>query len=961
MTFRAPRWACVPRVLGILALGASFVLAPAARSQPVVPAGSGSYYGSTPSGLEVPQDSAGAAVSPRVSASFTGAPPTNKWWSSLIWPRYPGNGYGEPMYPHPLSIQARATGLTVGLPTLPTITATDYYFDSTGRATGLVVGVEGLSAATMRVASAGDWHVVAEFTSPGRTLRTTFGRGMPYVYAEVSGGNARVDFTPSGTSTASVWSNSGNVVGVTINGAPYGLFAPAGATWTITGNRATSTLAGKSYYSVAALPEATPAALNLFAQRAFVFITDTRASWAYNAAASTVDATFTFTTTVKEGTATSPLVALYRHQWLNSTQAFTSYTYPSSRGLMKLADASAFTVNFPFRGLINKFPLVGNVASTNNLYALVDAEYQAASLAGPADTYFAGRNYGRICQLVHLADVVGHTAAKARFLDFLKTDLREWFTAGPIGGGRSAFEPIEAESFNDSNNVTIAPIPTGVGVTNIQDGSWLKYSGVNFGSTRPTRLLLQYASSTSGSGLLEVHLDSLTGPVIAGGGVGSTGGQWREIALGLTSPGIDSVSGIRDIYITVTTPYAGELFRLDSFRFDRAGAVSDRFYAYNQTWRTLIGYPTSFGSGAELNDHHFHHGYFIYAAATVAQYDPAWASQYGPMVELLVRDSANDVRTDTTFPVLRNFDPHAGHAMASGHAGFFAGNNQESSSESMNFNAGVALWGAATGNDRLRDLGLFLFASEAAAIQQYWFDADNAVYPAAANRRIAGIVWDSGIAYGTFFSAAPEHIHGINFLPITPTTLYLGWRPDGTLKSYNQMLAVKGGPPTLWQSVHWSALATVDPTQAANLLTANPTYSPDSPDSKAQMVQFIRTLAEVGTIDASVRADTPFYAVFSRAGARTYWAWNPTSQARLVTFTTGVSVCVPPGQTISTTTGTSGGCCIADFDNNSTVEVADIFAYLTAWFAQLPTADLDGGGVNVSDIFFFLGRWFAGC
>jgi len=54
--------------------------------------------------------------------------------------------------------------------------------------------------------------------------------------------------------------------------------------------------------------------------------------------------------------------------------------------------------------------------------------------------------------------------------------------------------------------------------------------------------------------------------------------------------------------------------------------------------------------------------------------------------------------------------------------------------------------------------------------------------------------------------------------------------------------------------------------------------------------------------------------------------------------------------------------CAADFDGNGLVQVPDIFAFLSAWFAQGPGADFDGNGqVQVPDIFAFLSAWFAGC
>ncbi len=55
-------------------------------------------------------------------------------------------------------------------------------------------------------------------------------------------------------------------------------------------------------------------------------------------------------------------------------------------------------------------------------------------------------------------------------------------------------------------------------------------------------------------------------------------------------------------------------------------------------------------------------------------------------------------------------------------------------------------------------------------------------------------------------------------------------------------------------------------------------------------------------------------------------------------------------------------CCRADFDLNGFVQVPDIFAFLSAWFAQNASADFDRNGTTeVPDIFAFLSAWFAGC
>jgi hypothetical protein len=65
------------------------------------------------------------------------------------------------------------------------------------------------------------------------------------------------------------------------------------------------------------------------------------------------------------------------------------------------------------------------------------------------------------------------------------------------------------------------------------------------------------------------------------------------------------------------------------------------------------------------------------------------------------------------------------------------------------------------------------------------------------------------------------------------------------------------------------------------------------------------------------------------------------------------SACLAAGNPIT--------CCRANFDQLNGLQVADIFAFLNAWFAGDLAADFDGGGLAVADIFAFLNAWFAGC
>ncbi|HEX2418028.1 MAG TPA: glycosyl hydrolase, partial [Micromonosporaceae bacterium] len=323
---------------------------------------------------------------------------------------------------------------------------------------------------------------------------------------------------------------------------------------------------------------------------------------------------------------------------------------------------------------------------------------------------------------------------------------------------------------------------------------------------------------------------------------------------------------------------------------------AQRLFAYDATWGTLIGYPASYGADTELNDHHFHYGYFVLAAAVVAWYDPGWISQsrYGGMVGLLVRDAANWSRTDSRFPFLRHFDPYAGHSWASGHAGFAHGNNQESSSEAMMFATAMTLFGDATGDTGMRDAGIYLYTTERAAIGEYWFDTADEVFPAAYDHGTLGILWGAGGAYATWWTTNPEEIHGINALPVTGGSLYHGaWQAD-VRANVIEMRASNGGPETEWRDIIWGFLALGDPAAAKSAWDASGgNYDPEWGETKAHTYHWVYNLAATGAPDLSVTADVPTYAVFSKSGVRTYVAYNSGATGRTVRFSDGAMLSVP--------------------------------------------------------------------
>jgi hypothetical protein len=125
------------------------------------------------------------------------------------------------------------------------------------------------------------------------------------------------------------------------------------------------------------------------------------------------------------------------------------------------------------------------------------------------------------------------------------------------------------------------------------------------------------------------------------------------------------------------------------------------------------------------------------------------------------------------------------------------------------------------------------------------------------------------------------------------------------------------------------------------------------------------------------------------------WGWNPPSFVPLVegpnvvgaptdppvictgqgtptiSLRTGVGSSRTGHQVRARTTGPGGttvsqaaiwNSCPADFDASGTLNVADIFAFLNAWFAASPRADFNGvNGIGVADIFDYLNAWFLRC
>ena len=111
----------------------------------------------------------------------------------------------------------------------------------------------------------------------------------------------------------------------------------------------------------------------------------------------------------------------------------------------------------------------------------------------------------------------------------------------------------------------------------------------------------------------------------------------------------------------------------------------------------------------------------------------------------------------------------------------------------MNAWTGIILLGQFINDLKLRDLGIFLYSSELAAIEDYWFDVNQEKHHEKIKSPNLAMIWGGKATYETWFSNAPHCKTGINILPIHGGSLYLGRYPKYVNTNYQFALNESNG------------------------------------------------------------------------------------------------------------------------------------------------------------------------
>jgi len=979
-----------------------------AQAQPFVPVGSGGYLNGYPSYPAIPcENPPNNVVEPLTPApqptginiigSPNGAIATSKWWTSLIY-KLSGNLSQTPMNiinPAPLNVWSISDGvgcrqpyfdwpnplppLAQGPALLPDYTVETLGFQEVVATVGItnngfgvdrIGGGQGYGPAAGQnpntaVVEYGTWHVsydtLYQSAAPGSSssnaprLRTTIARGSPYMWVEYPDGipaatpsnypmlqvqysnpqaQAPVLYLPNAnfttTSTQTNWAGTsgtgtqaaganGNAIAFTVNGRNYAAFGPQGSYWTwiydgstggitkllLSGVQSSSTT---NFIVIAALPQN----LNL-------------AAMAQNQTLAGLVTTFNTYAFQRPGNTGTPSVANFNN---GAYKLGTVFQPAFNQKAQNQNVTGAFTFN-----LVN---VGAGGAAPNNQTLIALLPHQQANLKQVTGT--DSGTFGTVYQ-------AGYQYTNSRGFAANQAESRTFGNASFYSGKYNGQMRL-AQGTGFVLQYTLAPVLAPV----------LPQSDFK-GSTQTLISCLGWDYQNAWANGTKSGNDSY-----GWGKMLSSVANNYMIAQFLN---FDGLGGITNLGSFLQKGLVGWLNAQTGQQTQPAATG----FAYDASWNILLPFPpgvcsppTNVGDGffvaRLLNDMHFHYGYFIRAAAVYGQYNPAFVTQYGGMVEHLIRSLAADYTdqansgTDTAiYPPYRFFDPYLGSSSAAGGQQYSSGTNQESWSEAINAWYGMLLWAYQTNNTNMLNRAAYMYASEADCSRRYVFNEDAVT---SANFYLQSNmfcnIYDTSNSLANFFPApgtpstyptpnfSREGNHAIEWLPFGGGALYLSSNQNQYQKMNYQALvnqpaaAFEGGGGTnfvVYNDLIYMYQAIFSPSESqANvkaIITGDPlgnNVAPpsgwlDNGDSFAFLYHWVNTLPQVAQAPSQdvalfngpllhhgITANLPFSSVSRTALQRglhrgtlynyTYRSYNPCNILKVAIFSDGQKMRVNP-------------------------------------------------------------------
>jgi endo-1,3(4)-beta-glucanase len=225
-------------------------------------------------------------------------------------------------------------------------------------------------------------------------------------------------------------------------------------------------------------------------------------------------------------------------------------------------------------------------------------------------------------------------------------------------------------------------------------------------------------------------------------------------------------------------------------------------FVYDSTWDGVLcshdisSVDNNYGCGW-YNDHHFQYGYIIMAGAIVSKYNSTCMTTLRPYINEFVKD----IQT-------RHFNWYLGHSWATGL--FSSERNQESSSEAIQANWAIYIWGQVTSQTDIKNKGQAMVLLETYTTNTY-YPSLHSLYPLPYSKHtVTGVLFDTWVWYSTFFGSNPEYIHGIHFLPYGTHHLLEFW-PKMYTQEWIELQSTQTGD---WKPITYGIWSQINRTSA---------------------------------------------------------------------------------------------------------------------------------------------------
>ena len=289
----------------------------------------------------------------------------------------------------------------------------------------------------------GDWTVEMRLkASQQKYFDVTFGRGLPYVWVESRtlgfeiGSKVDNAFTLEGKKAQ--FPLSGDSLIIEVDGRLYGLFTADNSQFKVNNGTLSVSVAGpKKYLIAAAVPDLNSA--KTLHQYAFAIPRKTDFSWDYAQNEGAVKTSWKVETEALKGSNKKLLQGWIPHHWriTKNNLNFSTVSYKTQRGLLKLAAGNDFQISWPFQGMLPAFPLPQSGGQFNKdilseylTKYISEKEKQNKNQRYRADTYWGGKDFLKLSQVMMMSNQLNLPQYDSA-LKMTREAMTDWLTYTP--------------------------------------------------------------------------------------------------------------------------------------------------------------------------------------------------------------------------------------------------------------------------------------------------------------------------------------------------------------------------------------------------------------------------------------------------------------------------------------------------------------------------------------------------